>query len=87
MKKIIVATDFSAAATNAAEYATDMALAVKAGIVLLYVYLPPASSLAKRGIEEDRAREAVTSILTHIPPQMSTIVCGDFNTRIGILAP
>jgi nucleotide-binding universal stress UspA family protein len=43
MKKIIVATDFSAAATNAAEYATDMALAVKAGIVLLYVYLPPAN--------------------------------------------
>jgi nucleotide-binding universal stress UspA family protein len=43
MKKIIVATDFSAAATNAAEYATDMALALKAGIVLLYVYLPPAN--------------------------------------------
>jgi nucleotide-binding universal stress UspA family protein len=43
MKKIIVATDFSAAATNAAEYATDMAKAVKAGIILLYVYLPPAN--------------------------------------------
>jgi nucleotide-binding universal stress UspA family protein len=43
MKKIIAATDFSVAATNAAEYATDMALALKAGIVLLYVYLPPAN--------------------------------------------
>ncbi len=42
MKKIIAATDFSAAATNAAEYATDMARTVNAGIILLYVYLPPA---------------------------------------------
>jgi nucleotide-binding universal stress UspA family protein len=43
MKKIIAATDFSAAATNAAEYAADMALALNASVILLYVYLPPAN--------------------------------------------
>lgn len=42
-KKIIVATDFSFAALNAAEYALDMALAVKAELLLLHVYQIPIS--------------------------------------------
>lgn len=41
MKKIIIATDFSSAANNAAEYGTDMALAVNADILLMHVYQPP----------------------------------------------
>lgn len=43
MKKIIVATDFSSAASNAANYAVDMALAIKADILLFHVYQLPIS--------------------------------------------
>lgn len=38
MKKIIVATDFSIAALNAANYAVDMALVINAEILLLHAY-------------------------------------------------
>ena len=43
MKTILVATDFSAAAENAAHYAADMANAIGAGIHLLNVYNIPAT--------------------------------------------
>ena len=42
MRTIIVATDFSTAALNAANYAADMALAIDADIALLHVYHIPA---------------------------------------------
>ena len=41
MKTILVATDFSPAALNAANYAGDMALAIHANILLLHVYSIP----------------------------------------------
>jgi len=41
MKTIVVATDFSAAASNAAKYAADMALAIHADLFLLHVYQIP----------------------------------------------
>lgn len=41
MKTIIVATDFSAAASNAAMYAAGMALAIHADLFLLHVYQVP----------------------------------------------
>ena len=43
MKTLLVATDFSAAALNAACYASDMALAINADIVLLNTYDIPVS--------------------------------------------
>lgn len=41
MKKILVATDFSLAAGNAVEYATDMALSINAELLLLHVVQTP----------------------------------------------
>jgi nucleotide-binding universal stress UspA family protein len=41
MKTIIVATDFSPAASNASNYAADMALALDATLLLLHVYEIP----------------------------------------------
>jgi nucleotide-binding universal stress UspA family protein len=41
MKTIIVATDFSAAASNAANYAADLALAIKADLLLLHTWQVP----------------------------------------------
>lgn len=43
MKTIIVSTDFSPAATNATNYAVDMALAIDASILLVHVYQVPIS--------------------------------------------
>jgi nucleotide-binding universal stress UspA family protein len=45
MKTIIVATDFSHAARNAAKYAADMALAINAKLLLLHVYQIPVTYL------------------------------------------
>jgi nucleotide-binding universal stress UspA family protein len=45
MKTILVATDFSPAATNAANYAAEMALAINADILLLHVYQIPVGYL------------------------------------------
>ena len=41
MKTIIVPTDFSPTATNATNYAADMALAIKANLLLLHTYQLP----------------------------------------------
>ncbi len=43
MKTILVPTDFSPAALNAANYAADMALAINASLLLLHIYEMPAS--------------------------------------------
>ncbi|MEI9943845.1 MAG: universal stress protein [Chitinophagaceae bacterium] len=43
MKTLLVATDFSPAATNAMNYAADMALQINAGILLFHVYQVPVS--------------------------------------------
>ena len=43
MKTIIVPTDFSPAALNATNYAADMALAIKANLLLFHVYQLPLS--------------------------------------------
>ena len=51
------------------------------------VYLPPTSSLAKRGIAEAHATTQLELALEGIQPQLLTILCGDFNARIGTLAP
>jgi nucleotide-binding universal stress UspA family protein len=45
MKPIIVATDFSANALNAANYAADMAMAVNGYLILLHVYQNPAPTV------------------------------------------
>lgn len=41
MKTIVAATDFSPSALNAANYAADMAVAINADLLLLYVYQLP----------------------------------------------
>ena len=43
MKTIIVPTDFSPAATNAMNFAVDMALGIKASVLLFHVYQVPVS--------------------------------------------
>ena len=51
------------------------------------VYLPPASSLRKRGISELDARAATEDTLAHIPACEQAIISGDFNCRVGSETP
>lgn len=51
------------------------------------IYLPPTSSLAKRNITETDATTQLELMLEYIQPQLLTILCGDFNTRIGSQIP
>lgn len=51
------------------------------------VYLPPNGNLKKRGVDEDSARGLVEDITTSIPTDAKSVVCGDWNTRIGDLYP
>jgi nucleotide-binding universal stress UspA family protein len=63
MKTIILATDFSAAASNAAMYASDMALAIHIDLYLLHVYQIPVVyleipvALAADDIQDDAERK------------------------------
>ena len=51
------------------------------------VYLPPASSLKKRHIDEHVARSFVEDIFSAVPTSTRAFVCGDFNTRVGTCSP
>ena len=51
------------------------------------VYLPPVTNLKTRGIEEEVARHAIEDIIGAIPTHSRSIMCGDWNTRVGNLHP
>jgi len=65
MKTIIVATDFSPVAVNAANYAADMALAIHANLLLLHIYQIPVVYLEVpvANNEDEFIRDAEESIL------------------------
>jgi len=65
MKTILVATDFSHAARNAAKYAADMALAINAKLLLLHVYQIPVTYLEVPVLvnEEEIRNDAEKNIL------------------------
>jgi hypothetical protein len=50
-------------------------------------YLPPAQNLTKRNIDEQVARSYVSDIFAAVPLKSRVIICGDFNTRVGDMAP
>ena len=51
------------------------------------IYLPPTASLMKCNIPESQAIEAIEDTLDNIQPQFTTVICGDFNARIGNRIP
>jgi exonuclease III len=52
-------------------------------INVVNVYLPPATSLKRRAITEAEATAKIEDTIDHTQPQLTTIVCGDFNARTG----
>ncbi len=51
------------------------------------VYLPPANNLASRGVREREARDQVGDVLNGLALGAPSMVCGDWNTRIGDRSP
>jgi hypothetical protein len=51
------------------------------------VYLPPTENMLKRGMDEDLAHDLIEDITGSIPQHSKSIICGDWNTRIGNLYP
>ncbi len=67
MKTILVATDFSPAAMNAANYAADMALAINAEIHLFHVYQIPISyseipAIVNEEVMQQDAEKAINGV-------------------------
>lgn len=80
MKTIIVATDFSQAAMNAANYAAQMAIAVEADLLLLHVYQVPVPYLeVPEAITELSIMENAEKELTGVKALLSTNTGGKIN--------
>jgi exonuclease III len=51
------------------------------------VYMPPTQNLSRRGVAEEIARAGVQDLLADVHFDTPAVVCGDFNARIGSMAP
>lgn len=66
---------------------TKLILPTSERINIINVYLPPTSSLARRDITEANATAQLEAVLEKVQPQLKTVICGDFNARIGTRTP
>jgi exonuclease III len=71
------------------EYAQGVGIQGQGGeiIWLCNVYIPPATNIQTRGIDEEKAITEVEDILGNIPPHSRSVACGDWNARVGTLHP
>lgn len=85
MKTILVATDFSPAALNAAAYAADMAATINAGILLLHVYhLPVIYSEVPVAINKEAAIKEAEKEIEKIKRVLVDKTKGKINIEIEI---
>src|SRR5436190_865189 len=89
MKTILVASDFSSAASNAANYAGDMALAINADLLLLHVYyLPVTYSEIPAVISPDDLMKDAEKNITELKERLHRKTNGKLNigaeVRMGI---
>ncbi len=92
MKTILVATDFSPAALNAANYAVDMALAINADILLLHVYQIPVVYLeVPVALNEEGMMQEAEKGINKIKKQLTRKTNGKLNmetdVRVGAFFP
>lgn len=86
MKTIIVATDFSPAALNAANYAIAMAAAIQADILLLHVCTPPVSfSEIPVTVNIDEMQKDAEKEMTLLKDQMIQKTAGRVNVRSEVI--
>lgn len=66
---------------------TKLILPTSERISVVNVYLPPTSSLARRDIPEPQATAQLDLVMEKLQPQILTVICGDFNARVGDRTP
>jgi exonuclease III len=71
------------------EYAQGVEIQVQGGDTVWVgnVYLPPTESMLKRDKNEEVARELIEDVTGSIPQNSQSVMCGDWNARIGELYP
>ncbi len=89
MKTILVATDFSPAALNAAKYASDMASVIHADILLLHVFqLPISYSEVPLTINEadmmENAQRAIINVKEELVVRTGNTINIDTDVRMGM---
>jgi nucleotide-binding universal stress UspA family protein len=87
MKPIIVATDFSPASQNAAQYAADMAVTLKSEIILVHVYEIPATpfQVPLTEIEFNALEEDAKENLADLKKNLEARVNGKINISSELL--
>jgi nucleotide-binding universal stress UspA family protein len=92
MKTILVATDFSQAANNAACYAADMAKSIDANVYLLHVYQVPAIYLevpvavSETGMHQDLELE-MNKLIKRLHQLTGGKLSIDYELRMGVFFP
>ncbi len=87
MKTIIVATDFSPAAFNAMNYAADMALSIKADLVLLHIIQIPVSySDIPVVLNQDEMLRSTENDMNELAEQMKLSTKGKLNIKTEVRA-
>jgi nucleotide-binding universal stress UspA family protein len=87
MKTIIVATDFSSSARNAASYAADMALAIQADLLLLHIYEIPVVYLEiPVATTEDEMMQDSKKLLSELQGQLTIKTEGKLNIKSQVSA-
>lgn len=82
MRTIVVATDFSRSATNAAHYAASMALLLKAEVFLLHAYeMPVSSGEISLPVDLDAWQQDAESLLRKLQQELETQTGGMINVR------
>jgi hypothetical protein len=71
------------------EYTQGICMQIQGGdkIWVGNIYFPPIISQHKRGIDETVAKSLIEDTIGCFPAQETTVMCGDWNTRIANLAP
>ena len=49
--------------------------------------MPPATNLQTRGIDEETVKTDIEDIIGAIPSHARSVMCGDWNARVGTLHP
>ncbi len=92
MKTILIATDFSPAAFNAANYAADMAMAINADMLLLHVYQMPViylevpASVTDEDMRQDAEKEMLDIKKALILKKGESLNIGT-EVRMGVFFP
>jgi len=82
MKTILLATDFSLTASNAADYAADMALALNADLVLLHTYQMPVIYLeGSLAVNEQEMKEDAEMKIERLRLELSIRTADKVNIR------